>query len=90
MKANRQLRNRSVATGVEAVPLDSEYCRDSTELDCNVAGSGTLRNKKSITQYLPIVKHQNISLVVQEGSYVPNQPGELFSVDLYPWGESGT
>jgi hypothetical protein len=83
----RQLRNRIMATGVEAVPLDSESCRDSTELDCNVAGSGTLWNKESNTQYLPNVKHQNISLVVQEGSHVPSQRGELFSIDLYPWGE---
>jgi hypothetical protein len=85
--AERQLRNRSVATGFEAVPLDSESCRDSTELDCNVAGSETLGNKDNNTQYLPIVKHQNMSLVVQEGSHVPSQSGELFSIDLYPRGE---
>jgi hypothetical protein len=59
--AERQLRNRSVATGVEAVPLNSESCGDSTELDCNVAGSGTLRNKESDTQYLPNIEHQNMS-----------------------------
>jgi hypothetical protein len=57
----RQLRNGSVATGVEAAPLNSESCHDSTELDCNVAGSETLGNKESNTQYLPIVEHQNMS-----------------------------
>jgi hypothetical protein len=85
--AERQLRNRNVATGVEAVPLDSESCRDCTDLDCNVAGSETLRNKESNTRYIPIVKHQNMPLVVQEGSHVPTQPGKLFSIDLYPGGE---
>lgn len=82
--AEGQWRNRRVATGVEAVLLDTESCRDSTELDCNVAGSETLGNKESNTQYLPFVKHQNMSLVVQVGSHVPSQPGELFSIDTYP------
>jgi hypothetical protein len=81
--AERQLRNRNVTTGVEAVPLDLESCHDSTELDCNVARSETLGNKESNTQYLPIVKHRNMSLVVLEGSHVPSQPGELFSIDPY-------
>jgi hypothetical protein len=45
--AERQLRNHSVATGVEAAPLDSESCRNSTELDCNVVGGETLGNKGS-------------------------------------------
>lgn len=63
-----------MATGVEAVLLHSESCRDNTELDCNVAGSETLGNKESNTQYLPIVRHQNMSLVLQEGSmYQANQ-----------------
>ena len=39
--AERQLRSRSVATGVEAAP------RDGTELDCNVVGSEALGNKES-------------------------------------------
>jgi hypothetical protein len=45
--AERQLRNHSVVTGVEAAPLDSEFCRDSTELDCNVVGGETLGSKGS-------------------------------------------
>jgi len=73
-----------VATGVEAVLLGSESCRDSTELDYNVAGSETLGNKESNTQHLPIVKHQNM-LVVQ--GHVPSQSGELFSIDPHPRGE---
>jgi len=43
----RQLRNHIVATGVEAAPLDSELCRNSTELDCNVVGCESFGNKGS-------------------------------------------
>jgi hypothetical protein len=43
----KALRNHSVATEVEAAPLDSESCRDSNELDCNVVGGETLGNKGS-------------------------------------------
>jgi hypothetical protein len=72
--AERLLRNRSVATGVEAAPLDSESCRDNTELDCNVAGSETLGNYGSNTQYLPKSKHPNRLLEIQDRNHVPSQP----------------
>jgi len=45
--AEKQFRNHSVTTGVDAVPLDSESCRNSTELDCNVVEGETLGNKGS-------------------------------------------
>ena len=41
----RQLRSQCVATRIEAAQLDSESFRDSKELECNVAGTETLRNK---------------------------------------------
>jgi hypothetical protein len=51
--AERQLRNHSVATGVEAAPLDSESCRVSTELDCNVVGCETLGNREVVPALIP-------------------------------------
>jgi len=39
-----QLRSRSMATGVEAAPRDTESCHDSRELVCNVAEFEALRN----------------------------------------------
>jgi hypothetical protein len=46
----RQLRSRTMATGAEAAPRDSESCRDSRELVCNIAESETLGNKRSNAQ----------------------------------------
>ena len=46
----RQLRSRSMATGVEAAPRDSESCHDSRELGYNVAENETLGNKESNAQ----------------------------------------
>jgi len=46
----RQLRSRSMATVVEAVPQDSESCHDSRELVCNIAEIETLGNKESNSQ----------------------------------------
>ena len=45
--AERQLRSRSMATGAEAAPRDSESCHDSRELGHNVAENETLGNKQS-------------------------------------------
>jgi hypothetical protein len=46
----RQLRSRTMATGVEAALQDSESCHDSRELVRNIAESETLGNKRSNTQ----------------------------------------
>jgi hypothetical protein len=46
----RLLRSRSVATGPEAAPRDSESCHDSRELVCNIAGIDTLGNTESNAQ----------------------------------------
>jgi hypothetical protein len=79
--AEMQLINRSVVTGVEAAPLDSEYCRGRTELDCT--GSETLGIKGSNNQYLSKSKHPNRSLETQDRSHLTRQPGKLFSIELY-------
>jgi hypothetical protein len=46
----RQLRSRSLATGVEIAQRDSESYHDSRELDCNVAENESLGNKEINTQ----------------------------------------
>jgi len=46
----RQLRSRSMATGVEAAPRDSESCHKSRELGYNIAENETLGNKESNAQ----------------------------------------
>ena len=51
--ADRQLRNYSMATGVEDAPLDSESCLDSTKLDCNVVGGETLGNREVVPALVP-------------------------------------
>jgi hypothetical protein len=48
--AERQLRSRSMATGVEAAPRGAESYRDSRELGCNIAESETLGDKESNAQ----------------------------------------
>ena len=42
----RQLRSRSMATGVEAAPRDSESCHDSRELGYNVAENKNPRKQR--------------------------------------------
>jgi len=46
----RHLGSRSMATGMEATPRDSESCHDSRELVCNIAEIETLGNKESNAQ----------------------------------------
>jgi hypothetical protein len=41
----RQLITRSMVTGVDAARRDSESCRDSKKLECNVAENETVGNK---------------------------------------------
>jgi hypothetical protein len=48
--AERQLRSRSMATGVETAPRDSETCNNSRQLVCIVAENETLGNKEGKAQ----------------------------------------
>jgi hypothetical protein len=44
--SERQLRNRSMVTGVEIVSQVSESYRESRELDCNISENDSVRNKE--------------------------------------------
>jgi hypothetical protein len=46
----RQLRSRTMATGAEAAPRDSESSHDRRELVCNIAEGETLENIRSNAQ----------------------------------------
>ena len=48
--AERQLRSRSLATGVEAAPQDSESCHEGTELVCNITRIETQGNRENNAQ----------------------------------------
>jgi len=48
--AQRQLRSRSQATGVEFAPRNLESCHEGKELVCNITGNETQGNRESNAQ----------------------------------------